>query len=231
MQFVEANSFELVSAVHELERRDEPLRFVLFPMIHIGERSYYEDVAARASRCDLLLVEGVPSVWARIATRAYGLFAARLGLVTQRELNLRTLGPKIVNTDMTADEFNQAYSRLPILAQAILPLLLPLYGLYFLFNGSRERIAKQIETTDLPLRERILEATEETDALERLLLGRRDRMFLNRLQSVFDESRGKSLTVGIIYGAGHMPAIFRYLSQHLGYRVSSSSWAPVFSLV
>jgi hypothetical protein len=231
MQFVEANRFELVSAIHELERRDEPLRFVLFPMIHIGERSYYEDVAARAARCDLLLVEGVPSVWARIATRAYGLFAARLDLVTQRELNLKALGPKIVNADMTAEEFNRAYSALPLLAQAMLPLLLPLYGLYFLFNGSRERIAKQLETTDLPLRERILDATEETEALERLLVGRRDRAFLSRLQSVFEESRGKPLTIGIIYGAGHMPAIFRYLSERLGYRVRSSSWAAVFSLV
>ena len=67
MQFIEVNSFEVRSAVHRLERRGEPLRFVLFPMIHVGERSYYEDIAARASRCDLLLVEGVPSIWARIA--------------------------------------------------------------------------------------------------------------------------------------------------------------------
>jgi hypothetical protein len=106
-----------------------------------------------------------------------------------------------------------------------------LYGLYFLFNGSRERLAKQLETTDLPLRERILESSDETDALDRLLLARRDRAFVKRLDSFIQESRGKPLKVGIVYGAGHMPGIFRHLSQRCGYRVKSSGWAQVFSLL
>jgi len=231
MQFVETNSFEVVSAIHELGRPDESLHFVLFPMIHIGEKNYYEDVAARASRCDLLLVEGVPSVWARMATRAYGLLAGRLGLVTQRELNLKTLGPKNINADMSAEEFNSAYARLPFLAWAILPIFLPLFGLYFLFTGSREYLAKKLETTDLPSRKDILNTTSETDALESLLVNRRDRAFVKRLESFFEESSGKPLTVGIMYGAKHMPAIFRFLSSRLGYRVISSNRAVVFSLV
>ncbi|MCG8590944.1 MAG: hypothetical protein MJE66_16765 [Proteobacteria bacterium] len=230
MQFAEANSFELASAVHELEHRDDPLRFVLFPMIHIGEREYYEDIAARASRCDVLLAEGVPSIWARIATLSYELFAARLGLVTQRELKLKALGPKIVNADMSADEFDEAHSQLPFFARAILPLALPLHGLHFLFRGSREHLARQLETTDLPPRERVLEATEETDALDRLLVARRDRAFLERLDSFIQASRSKPLKVGIVYGASHMPAIFRHLSRRYGYRVKSSGWTRVFSL-
>lgn len=231
MQFIEANSFELRSVLYELECRDEPLRFVLFPMIHIGEKRYYEDIAARASRCDLLLVEGVPSVWARISTRSYALFASRLGLVTQQELKLGAHRAKIVNADMSAAEFDCAYSHLPLLAKAILPVVLPVYGLYFFFAGTREQLAKQLDTTDLPSREEILETTEEIDALNDLILSRRDRAFIRRLQSLSEDSHGKALTVGIIYGARHMPAIFRFLSDHLGYRVTSSSRSVVFSLV
>ena len=230
MQFIEVNSFEVRSAVHQLERRGETLRFVLFPMIHIGEKSYYEDIAARASRCDLLLVEGVPSIWARIATRSYALFAARLGLVTQLELDLRALRPKVINTDLSAEEFDAAHAELPVAARMILPLFLPLAGLYFLLRGNRELLAEQLETSDLPNREEILSASEATDALDDLLLSRRDRAFLLRLQSLFEDSRGKSITIGIIYGAAHMPAIFRFLSDQLHYRVVDSSWSLVFSL-
>src|SRR2546428_5212703 len=50
-----------------------------------------------------------------------------------------------------------AYFRLPLLAKAFLPVVLPLCGLHFLFNGSRKRLAKHLETTDLPLRDEILE--------------------------------------------------------------------------
>jgi hypothetical protein len=199
-------------------------------MIHIGEKRYYEDIAERAGRCDLLFVEGVPSVWARIATRSYALLACRLGLVTQRELNLKALGAKLVNADMSGEEFARAYSRLPLLAKAILPVLLPVYSIYFAFTGTRAQLAKQLETTDLLQREQILEATDATEALETLVVSRRDRAFFKRLQAFFEESRGKPLTVGIIYGASHMPAIFRFLSERLSYQVTSSSWALVFSL-
>jgi hypothetical protein len=59
MQILEATDFAVRSAVLHLTRRTTPLRFEVFPMIHIGEPAFYEEVATRLRRCDLIIAEGV----------------------------------------------------------------------------------------------------------------------------------------------------------------------------
>ncbi len=59
MQIVENGPFGLRSAVLRLQSRNAKCTYLLFPMVHIGEPAFYEAVAARASECDHILVEGV----------------------------------------------------------------------------------------------------------------------------------------------------------------------------
>jgi predicted O-methyltransferase YrrM len=53
MQYIESSVIGIRSAVITLKRRVTPLRFILFPMVHIGEPEFFRSVAARAGECEL----------------------------------------------------------------------------------------------------------------------------------------------------------------------------------
>ena len=59
MQIVEVTDFGVRSAVLRLTRRDTPLRFEIFPMVHVGEAAFYDAVTERLRRCDLIVAEGI----------------------------------------------------------------------------------------------------------------------------------------------------------------------------
>jgi hypothetical protein len=59
MQIVEVTDFAVRSAVLHLTRRDTPLRFEVFPMVHVGEPAFYAAVAERLRRADLIIAEGI----------------------------------------------------------------------------------------------------------------------------------------------------------------------------
>lgn len=56
-----------------LEKRGSQVRFVLFPMIHLGAPDFYAEVARRLSRCDLILTEGVGGRRTSVVTLSYRL--------------------------------------------------------------------------------------------------------------------------------------------------------------
>src|SRR6201982_4324050 len=58
MQFLESSIAGLRSAVVTLTHRMTPLQFILFPMAHVGEQAFYDEVAARARLCQLIVAEG-----------------------------------------------------------------------------------------------------------------------------------------------------------------------------
>jgi hypothetical protein len=41
--------------------------------------------------------------------------------------------------------------------------------------------------------------------------------------------REHTMAVGVVYGAAHVPGIFRYLSRRYRYRVVRAEWMPVFN--
>jgi hypothetical protein len=61
MQFIESSIIGLRSAVTTFTRPATPLRFTLFPMVHVGEQQFYDEVAARARLCQVIVAEGTPS--------------------------------------------------------------------------------------------------------------------------------------------------------------------------
>lgn len=95
-------------------RRATPLRFVLYPMIHIGAPGFYEEVMSGLQSCDLAVVEnGAPgSATVAVLTGAYRITTRnrRLGLVTQR-LPLAELGVPVVRPDVGATEFASGWGR------------------------------------------------------------------------------------------------------------------------
>jgi hypothetical protein len=66
MQYIESSVIGIRSAVITLKHRVTPLRFVLFPMVHVAEPEFFAAVEARAGECDLIVAEGAPSGYAPV---------------------------------------------------------------------------------------------------------------------------------------------------------------------
>jgi hypothetical protein len=233
MQFIEVSSFGMRSAIYTVRKHDEPLEFVLFPMVHIGEVGFYEDIARRLSECDAILVEGVPSAKVSALALSYRLLAKRKdwNLVTQHSLDLSAFRDKIVRTDIDEGMFNAGWSNLPLMTKLNVILLFPLIAVYLFLFSSKKEIASYLELNDLPSRMEVLTMDDSTwEGFDSLVLHKRDQVFLRKLEEYYKENRNSGFRVGILYGAGHMRAIFGFLSRRLGYRVAEAEWVSVFYL-
>jgi len=230
VQFIEVNAFEVNAAIHELARPSDSARVILFPMVHGAEESFYQDIAVRAAECDAVVFEGVRSPFAAVASWSYGLFAARLGLVSQNKFPMSEIRGKLVHADIDSREFAAGFAQLPLAAKLLLPVFLPTFAIYFLFAGDRSWLARHLEVSDLALRESILDTDPDSEALDDLLLARRDLVLMKRLEAILSQSSGAG-RIGVLYGAAHMPAVYTFLTQRLRFRVVRSGWTRVFSLV
>jgi hypothetical protein len=117
MQFIEKNSFNVRSAIYRLQKDGQGLEFLLFPMIHIGSREFYDDVSDRLAKCDLILAEGVDSRKASLLTRSYRIVnrIRRMDLVTQQEgMKVASFRDKLMNADMEGRAFDEQWSSLPL---------------------------------------------------------------------------------------------------------------------
>jgi hypothetical protein len=152
VQIIESTPFGVRSSVMTFGRPDSNVRFLLFPMLHLGMPEFYADVAQRLAQCDLILAEGVAGRRTSLITLSYRLAGKvrRFGLIEQgRGLQLRTLGVPVENVDATASQFSRSWRRAPRYARLLLLALAPLFGLWLIVSGSRSMIAQQTEVNDL----------------------------------------------------------------------------------
>lgn len=233
MQFIEKNSFNVRSAVYHLKRDGAGLEFLLFPMIHAGSKEFYDDVSRRLSACDLILMEGVNSRKAQLLTLSYRIVKKirRLDFVTQRDgMKVSGFRDKIINSDMEGRAFDEHWSVLPLGLRAQMFLLLPLWVVYLFLFGTRETLAENMATDDLPSSDEILFRDEDFEKLDNLLLDERDRWLITHLQKLYDSHQNGKKVVGVVYGAMHMRNIVRFLLGRLNYRVAKAEWVTVFDL-
>jgi hypothetical protein len=204
MQFIEKNSFNVRSAVYRLKRDGSGLEFLLFPMIHVGSREFYEEISARLSTCDLVLAEGVKSKRANILTLSYRIVKKirRMDLITQDE-GLKVCGfrEKVLNADMEQVAFDEGWSSLPVLLRAQIFITIPVYVVYLLLFGTRETLAKDLALEDLPTSEEILSEDENFEQLDSLLVDKRDKKLIEHIAKLVQERSEESQRVGIVYGA------------------------------
>ena len=233
MQLVEASSFAVRSAVIQLRRPGTPLGFVLFPMIHLATPAFYADVMTRLAGCQLIVAEGglgaERTAGGQALTLSYRLAgrARRWGLVTQC-LTLTELGVPVVRPDMDADRFRRGWRRLPVLVRLWAWVLVPAFGIGLLLFGSREILARGLGSLeDLPTREEELGYGPRFDVLQELLVDDRDALLVRALDTIHQQRSQEPISVAVVYGAGHMPAVVCSLARY-GYHASSAEWLTVF---
>jgi hypothetical protein len=230
MQLVEVSSFGMRAAVVTLQRSQTPLRFVLFPMVHMGTPAYYRQVAARLRDCELVVAEGIRgrSAAASALTLTYRLLgqSRRLGLVVQ-DLGLQDLEGPVIGPDMSGVEFDTRWRGLPLRLRLQVLYLVPVYATGMLLFGSRRFLARTLGSLD-DLPEPGQAVPERFEALDRLVVDDRDRLLVRALDAIHQQRGHEAVEVAVVYGAGHMPAVVRYLTARLGYRAASAEWFTVF---
>ena len=221
------------SAVYHLKKGDAGLEFLLFPMIHVGSREFYDEVCRRLAECDLILAEGVNSRKAHLLTLSYRIVKKirRMDLVTQRDgMKVSGFLDKIINSDMDGRAFDERWSALPLGLRAQLFLFLPICVVNLFLFGARETLAENMALEDLPSSKEILFQDESFEKLDTLLLDERDRLLITHVQKLYDSHRQDRKIVGVVYGARHMRNVIRFLLGRLNYKVAKAEWVTVFDL-
>lgn len=229
MQFIEANVLGVRAAHYRLVSPRYALEFRLFPMIHIGAPEFYAEVGKQLRACDAILFEGARSRKARLLASSYMLIARRkhLGLVTQRAaLPLRSLGVRLIHADSAAEELAADWSAIPWRSRVGATLGAPLYGLWMFMTATRELLGQHMQTEDLESRD-FQDAFENWPELEKMLVTHRDSRLVSSLASLI-ANPGQTSRAAVVYGAGHMRVVTRFLLDVHDYRVVESRWIDVF---
>jgi hypothetical protein len=233
LQFIEKNSFNVRSAVYHLKCSTACLEFLLFPMVHVGSREFYEEVMRKLSTCDVIFVEGVNSKLANRLTLSYRVVKRikRMGLVTQDEgMPLSGLRNKIVNPDMDGRVFDKRWSSLPIGLRAQMLVFTPIYAVHLFLFGTRETIAENIALEDLPSPNEIAFSDESSDRLDSIIIDERDRRLIAAVKELHEGVSREIKTIGVVYGAMHMRTLMKFMLHELNYRIAKAEWITIFDL-
>jgi hypothetical protein len=234
MQIIETSAFAVRSALLRLEGGPEAPSFTLFPMVHVAEQGFYDEVTRRLEKHDLVLYEGAQlkswSAW--LITYCYESLSKspRLGLVMQHTMRLAHLRDRLVHADVSGDEFEKRWSKLGWKSRAAIIVTAPIARLYFRYFATRQVMAGYLRLNLLKSRDEILCAADE-EAIDEVLVTWRDQHLIEVIDKHLQSHRGSPLSIAIVFGAAHMRAVIHHLTRRPepGYRVAGGEWITVFA--
>lgn len=151
--------------------------------------------------------------------------STRLGLVVQN-IDYRGLGVAVVVPDMSGAEFDRGWDRVPRRERLAVRAAVPVVALGLRLFATRADIATYLALDDLRTPED-MEAWDGLDDIRELVVDDRDRRAVEMIAEVHQRRQADPIRVGVVYGAGHVPAISRGLHA-LGYRAGRGEWLTVF---
>ena len=200
-------------------------------MVHVGEQRFYEEAYAEAFSHDVALVEGIQSAIGRHLTRSYRwLDLMKLGLVLQpRTPPQAAVTARIVNADLSAEEFRHEWRKISLVHRGLIYLLAPLVGIHRRLFTSREILARDMSLEDRKSAEENLSWSPTLEPMTNAILHARDGRLIKCLETELGESMLAGERIAIVYGASHMRAVIRALSSH-GFNSSGASWRTIMSV-
>lgn len=242
MQLLEKSVVGLRSAVTKLHRDGGGLRVTVVPMVHVADREFYESVAEIVRGADVCVHEGIKGgdgAWHLDGDRDALSFEMpnRLGLVPQPEFTLR--GTRHINFDQGVRSHlaglagSKRLGWVVRFAVWLAPAAL-LWGLGRLLALVRWVLARKTKTRadfvnglELDTTGRGFQALQGHWLLAKLV--DRDQKLHEGLADLDREYTEAGADVVVLYGAAHVPGIFRAL-ESLGYRRLSAEWLTVVRL-
>jgi hypothetical protein len=224
MQFIESSVIGIRSAVITLTHRTTPLRFILFPMVHVAEQQFYDEVAARARLCQLIVAEGVPSKfapaqewmaqqrWGDLVDEVAALRLESLGVPVRWEAEL---------DDQPKSLRDQLMSRATDVAGAAT------IGLARKLIDPRGVLPSVDQAEDYEESALNLTGGWFNRMLEYHFRTVRDARLARMLDEIHHDRAAEPVTAGVVFGAGHMPAVAAHLCGQLGYFAASAEWLTV----
>jgi hypothetical protein len=208
--------------------RETPIFVTLYPMVHIGERAFYEEVYREAFAHDVTLIEGVRSPIVRHLTRSYRwLSLKKLGLVLQpKSPPQESVHGRIIKADLSAEEFRREWRKVSLPLRGAFFLLSPLIGLGRRFFASRESLARGMSLEDRKSSNEILGWRPSLEPVNHSILHARDQRLTQCLAA--ELHGGAEKRIAVVYGAMHIRAVLECLRSR-GFYCSEASWRTVFS--
>ena len=224
MQLLESSVIGLRAARHHLTSRTSPVSVTLFPMCHLGTPEFYQTVYDDAGTHDIVLLEGIASRAVRSLTRAYRWARPeRLGLVVQKHPTFPETC-QVIHSDLTGPEFEALWATVPRWERWTIAMATSLFGLWMRYFSTLDVIAPHLSVNDVPPRDQIL----GPDPLVHILLNARDERLCEHLTRIVQNANDRPLSVAVIYGASHMPAVIRHLGALANFTPTESEWMTVF---
>lgn len=233
MQLLDSSDWGLRSARLTFRSATSNVTVTLFPMIHLGEASFYDAVYRDACAHDAVLVEGVRSPVTTRVTRAYRWIegAKHIALVVQpRHPEQSDSKATIIHSDLSGDEFEQHWRKVPLHLRLLLYVGAPIYALYYRWFGSRTSLAKGHALDDLPNRDETLRWTPEFASFDNAILGERDKRLVEMMNDYLDAAPTEARRLAIVYGARHMRAVIKELTRNRDFHCVDSDWMLIFLL-
>lgn len=198
-------------------------------MVHVGEERFYADVYADAFGHDVVLVEGVRSSIGRNFTRAYRwMKPERLGLVIQPKAPAAGPGTaRTVHADLSGDEFDREWRKIPWHLRAAFAVIAPLYGVSQRLFASREGLAKRSAMDDRLSSHEVLSWNPDFESVHHCIGDSRDERLLQCLATELESSPTEGKRIAIVYGARHMRAVIRELTRR-GFNSGGARWLTIF---
>jgi len=132
VQIIEVSVTGVRSAALRVRRHNTPLWFTLFPMIHVAQPAFYDEVANRLRDVDLIVAEGVKSDAPENepVTHLYERFRGRGGPeIVMQDIDYASLGPPVLNPDLTLTELDDRLSQhVPLPGRLLIYAAAPIAG-------------------------------------------------------------------------------------------------------
>ncbi|GAA4101516.1 hypothetical protein [Nonomuraea soli] len=214
MRFIESSDTSIRSSVITFRRPGTPMQFVLFPMVHIAEPAFYEEVTARLKGTGLIVAEGYPMAemkrLRRLAEYRLDDLVDQVVAMDIESLGIPILWPEHFHADTPPsklDEFlSDAGAVVTWLSRVAFPSNLPDIDDTSRKDQPTNRIAK---------------------AWNRITVEDRDRELISALGKIYRMKQQQPLMVAVLYGAYHMTAVAEFLTDKLGYQPVSAEWLTV----
>ena len=231
MQIIESSALGVRSARMTFVSPDRSRSIVLFPMVHVGDARFYQQVFSEASNSQVILVEGVRSPIVRRITRSYRwISGSRMtGLQVQPTFEAAA-GLEVIRADLSEEEFGREWKAVPLWIRLLVAMAAPLIGLHRRWFFSRERLAKAMGLEDALSREEIISWSPEGAFLERAILQARDDELIRQIDLLLSRPSPPWKRASVIYGARHMRRVIRELTTTRGFTLQDSQWLTIFNL-